>query len=646
MGGPLQVPTAFWQSGDRLAFSPTGAAPWSILDAASARVLESNATASPPGPAPVPILNRGLGPYDNARRWEANAASGDLVVTDNRGGTSLRVPGAQNYNWAVYGDMSWNADGNLFFAMRIDEREVHRIPIVDYSTGIERVTYASYPKNGTPLPVNELYVVDPAKGEARPAKLDTRDAYVWYLGWRPTVSEALVMLMSRDGKRLELFAIAPDGSTRLLAHDERPNSFVAALDFSTENWLWQMIPLGDKDGFLWMSERDGWRHVYHYGYDGKLKTQVTKGAFPVHRIVRIDSAQRQIYVIASADTANPYDRHLYRVALDGTGFTALTAGHGEHNPSFSSSGKYFIDSYSHLTQPRTTELRSSDGRLIKTLGQASSSQLAAIGYRPPEPFKVKAADGVTDLYGVLYKPADFDASKKYPIIDYIYAGPFVNVHQTSYGPAQGMHRISAALAQMGFIVAMLDARGTPGRGKAFQDANYGHIGEIEIPDHIAAIKEAARTRPWMDTTRAGIVGHSWGGYFAIHGMLQGADFFKAGYAGAPGSLMEAASINEPNMGLYENNKAAYDAQMNFNLASRLRGHLKMMHGTSDNMAPFSTTMRMAQALIAANKTFDLLIMPGQGHGPAGDQARYYREDIRRYMTTYLIGPDGPALRED
>jgi dipeptidyl aminopeptidase/acylaminoacyl peptidase len=249
---------------------------------------------------------------------------------------------------------------------------------------------------------------------------------------------------------------------------------------------------------------------------------------------------------------------------------------------------------------------------------------------------VKAVDGTTDLYGVLYRPTDFDSTKRYPIVDYIYAGPFLTVHQTTYAPATAMHRIAASLAQMGFVVAMLDARGTPGRDKAFQDANYGRIGEIEIPDHVSALRELAQSRPYVDTTRAGIVGHSWGGYFALRGMLTAPDFFKVGYAGAPGDLTEAASINEPNMGLLTSNHAGYDAGSNIGRASALRGRLKIMHGTSDMMAPLSTTMRMAQALIEANKTFDLLVMPGQPHGPQDAAGRYYREDVRRFMATHLL----------
>jgi dipeptidyl aminopeptidase/acylaminoacyl peptidase len=492
------------------------------------------------------------------------------------------------------------------------------------------------------LPLTELHVVDPAAGVARPVQLDTRDATLWMLGWRRTVAEAIVMRLSRTGKRLDLFAIEPNGTTRLLALDERPATFVGALDFTTADWAWQVTALPDDSGFLWMSERDGWRHVYHYGYDGVLKTRVTSGAFPVHRVVRVDSARRHIYLIASGDSVGPYDRHVYRVGLDGKGFTALTSVPGQHEPAFSPSSTFFIDSYSSLTQPLTVELRRTDGTLIKRLGQASRAALADAGYTPPVPFRVKAADGTTDLYGVLYRPTDFDSTKRYPIIDYIYGGPFLAVHQTTYmpsGSAGGMHRISAALAQMGFVVAMLDARGTPGRGKAFQDANYGRIGQIEIPDHVAALRVLARSRPYMDTTRAGIVGHSWGGYFALRGMLTAPDFFKVGYAGAPGDLTEAASINEPNMGLLATNQAGYDAGSNIGRASALRGRLKIMHGTSDVMAPLSTTMRMTQAMIEANKTFDLLIMPGQPHGPQAAAGRYYREDVRRFMATHLLRED-------
>src|SRR5829696_1000679 len=447
-----QEPVAKWVAGDRLAFSQSGKAPWTILEAATGRVLESDvkdAAVGGPGPAAgLPLGLASFGPADsgaaaNSGSWTARMADGNVIVSDTAGATRLTLSGAPNYGWSL-APRAWNHDRRFFLAIRRDEREIHKVPIVDYSSALERVTYAPYPKTGTSLPVDELHMVDPAAGAARPVQLDTRDATVWMLGWRPTVTEAIVMRLSRTGKRLDLFAIEPTGATRLLASDERPGSFVGALDFTTENWAWQVTALPDDSGFLWMSERDGWRHVYHYGYDGAVKKKVTTGAFAVHRVLRVASA-RQLYVLASADPARPYDRHVYRVALDGTGFTALTSAPGQHQPAFSSSADVFVDSYSSLTEPSTVELRRADGTLIKRLGQAST----APGYTPPEPFRVKASDGTTDLYGVLYRPADFDAARRYPIIDYIYAGPFIAVHQTTYLPSSAMHRIAASLAQMG-----------------------------------------------------------------------------------------------------------------------------------------------------------------------------------------------------
>jgi dipeptidyl aminopeptidase/acylaminoacyl peptidase len=197
---------------------------------------------------------------------------------------------------------------------------------------------------------------------------------------------------------------------------------------------------------------------------------------------------------------------------------------------------------------------------------------------------------------------------------------------------------AGALAQLGFVVMLLDARGTPGRSKAFQDANYGRVGQTEIPDHVAALKQAAASRPYMDLARAGIYGHSWGGYFALRGMLTAPDFFKAGYAGAPGALEEEAVINEPNLGLPDQNPEGYSAGSNLAVAGNLRGALKLMHGAADVNASLSTTMRMAQALIQSGKRFELLVMPSEGHSPQGPARRYYSEDIWRFFAKELGGP--------
>ena len=275
---------------------------------------------------------------------------------------------------------------------------------------------------------------------------------------------------------------------------------------------------------------------------------------------------------------------------------------------FSPGGRTFLDVHSTVDRPYATDLRRADGSTIARLEVADTASLAALGHRPPEPFTARAADGTTVLHGVIYTPADFDPSRRYPVVDYIYGGAFLSAVQKEYAPTLGMQRIAASLAQMGLVVVMVDARGTPGRDKAFQDATYGRVGQMEIADHVAALRQAAESRPWMDLSRAGIAGHSWGGYFALRGMLTAPEFFRAGYAGAPGDLTELAVINEPHMGMPAENPEGYERGSNLPLAANLAGPLKIMHGTSDVNAPFSTTMRMISAFIAA----------GPALRPAGD----------------------------
>jgi dipeptidyl aminopeptidase/acylaminoacyl peptidase len=567
-----------------------------------------------------------------------------FAVVDGAGRTLLERAGEKDFAWQVP-EKAWSPDGRFLLVWRNDARNVHKIPIVDYSTGLERVELVPYTKTGTQLVRAELHVVEPATGRVTPVPRGEAETYDWLAGWRPGGSEALLLHLSRDGKRLELEALEPaTGKKRLVLREERPETFVAALEFSggtfgPAGWELQVTPLDDGRRFLWMSERDGWRHVYLYDYAGKLERQVTRGAFPVHEVLGVSPGGKDVFVLASAEPNAPYDRIPYRARLGGGPLERLSPEPGTHRVFLSPSGRYFIDGHSSRTQPRAWEVRSTDGRTTLRYAQADVSGLTKLGFAPPEGFTALAADGTTPLHGVLYKPRDFDPRKRYPVIDYIYAGPFLAVVPWSY-LGHGMSHDANAMAQLGFVVVILDARGTPGRSKAFQDANYGRVGQTEIPDHVGALKQAAASRPYMDLSRVGIYGHSWGGYFALRGMLTAPEFFKAGYAGAPGALEEEAIINEPNLGLPSVNPAAYEAGSNVRLAGALRGALKLMHGTSDVNASLSTTMRMAQALIQAGKRFELLIMPGEGHGPQGPAGRYYRDDVRRFFIEKLGGPRG------
>lgn len=625
-GGRVQ---AVWVPGEEAFVYRAEAGPaagrWLRVDATRGTQAPIAQDRLPPRPAPF-----GLERLD--RR------DGALRILRPDGGEAAVLAETAGEGWQVRPE-GWHPRGRWLGAVRTSSEGVHTVPVIDYSGPLERVDPAVYPKSGTPLPRAVVHVVDADSGGMRPAELDARDAYVWIAGWRAEPAELLVIRMSRTGRELELFAVGPrDGRSRLLARDVRPETSVAALDFATGGWASQVTVLPDGSGFLWFSERDGWRHLYRYGWDGGTPRQLTSGAFPVHRVARVDSASGRIHVIASADAARPYDQHLYVLPAGGGAPRPLTREPGVHDVQFSPSGRTFLDVHSSVGRPYATDLRRADGGLVARLETADTAALAALGHRPPEPFRARAADGATEIHGVIYTPPDFDPARRYPVVDYIYAGPWISAVQREYAPTLGMQRIAASLARMGLVVVMVDGRGTPGRSKAFQDATYGRVGEMEIADHVAALRQAAESRPWMDLSRAGIAGHSWGGYFALRGMLTAPEFFRAGYAGAPGDLTESALINEPHMGMPSENPEGYARGSNLPLAAKLAGPLKIMHGTSDVNAPFSTTMRMIGALIAANRPFDLLVIPGGSHNPPDPAGRYYRQDLRRFMATHLLVP--------
>ncbi|HEX7150313.1 MAG TPA: DPP IV N-terminal domain-containing protein [Thermoanaerobaculia bacterium] len=570
------------------------------------------------------------------RRFVAVRQPNGFALTDARGRTVLERRDEEHYAWDLP-EHAWSPDSRWLLVWRNDARGVHKLPVVDYSTALERVTMVPSAKAGTPLVRPELHVIEAATGRSVQVAAAEGEGYEWLAGWRPDGSEALLLRLSRDGKRLDLRAVSPSaGSARLVLREERPESFVAGLDLLEGAWALQVTPLHGNRQFLWMSERDGWRHVYLYDYDGKLATQLTGGAFRVDRVA--GAAGDTLLVLASTDPERPYDHFLHRVPLTGGAMQRLSRDGGLHRVTLSPSGRYYVDGHSTRERPRVWETGSSDGRTRFSFAAADASELAE--WRRaivPEGFTVTAADGAASLHGVLYKPLDFDPAKRYAVVTYIYSGPFTTILPWNFvGTADSRDALS--LAQAGFVVMMLDARGTPGRSKAFHDVIYGRVGQTEIPDHVAALRQVAASRPWMDLTRAGIYGHSWGGYFVLRAMLTAPEVFQAGYAGAPGAFEEDAIVNEPYLGLPATNPAAYAAGDNTAIAANLRGTLRMMHGTSDTSASIATTMRMSDAFIRAGKPFELLVMPGQGHGTRGVARKYYKDDIRLFFLRTLGPP--------
>jgi dipeptidyl aminopeptidase/acylaminoacyl peptidase len=555
-----------------------------------------------------------------------------MEVVDGSGRSVFALEDEEFRKWQLP-DMAWSPGGKVLLAWQIDARQVHRLPVVEYEGALERVRQVPYSKAGTPLEVAELHVVDPRTRAVRRLPVTDDEGYSFLAGWRKGAGEALILHLSRDGKRLDLFGVDPaGGQVRRILREERSETFVGDLGFILGGWARQITPLDD--GFLWMSERDGWRHVYRYDYSGRLVGRVTRGSFPVHEIASVSPDGRSLAVLASANPAAPYDRLPYRVPMRGGRLVPLAADPGVHQLSPSSTGRYFVSGFSALDRPSTWQILAADGAPRRRYEARDASALFAWGYRPPEPFVATAADGRTPIHGVIFKPFDFDSQRQYPVIEYIYGGPFeARVPRTFVGNTDS--RLASSLAQAGFIVVMVDSRGTPGRGKAFQDATYGRIGRIEIPDHVGALRQAASSRPYMDMSRVGIAGYSWGGYFALRGMLTAPEFYGAGYSGSPGELTEEAMVNEPNMDLPSRNPEGYRLGSNIAAAGRLQGALKIMHGTADTSAPLSTTMLMADALVKAGKRFELLLVPGAGHNLPPQQLDYVIRDMGLFFIREL-----------
>jgi dipeptidyl-peptidase-4 len=461
--------------------------------------------------------------------------------------------------------------------------------------------------------------------------------------WSPDSSQLAFVSTSRDHKHETLrIAGAADGAVREVMQE------TAATQYESGQGMvnWRYLPGSNE--FIWYSERSNWGHLYLYDLaTGKLKNQITSGDFVVTELLRVDEKARKLYVLADGreQGRDPYFNHLYRVAFDGTGLTLLTPEDANHEVTFSPSGRFFVDNYSKPDAPPVTILRDAEGKPLATIEKADISKLEAAGWKPPQPITVKARDGVTDLYGLMFKPTNLDPLRKYPIVNHIYPGPQGgSVGGRSFAAARGD---SQALAELGFIVVAIDGMGNPQRSKSFHDAYYGNMGDNTLPDQIAAMRELARRFPWIDIERAGIWGHSGGGYAAADAMFRYPEFFKVGIseAGNHDNREYEDDWGERYEGLLQKTATGnnYDDQANENIARNLKGHLLLAHGTMDDNVPPYNTLLVVNELIKANKDFDLLLLPNRHHG-FGNEPYMVR---RRwdYFVRYLMGAEPPKEYE-
>ena len=573
-------------------------------------------------------------------RWLLTEKNGDLWLRATFDGREQPVleDGEEDYAWSVQGAV-WAPDGVRVAAMKADTRRMRRVPILHWLKQVEEVEYAPYSKAGNPMRRQEIHIVDIAGRSAVPVDVGEEDQILSPIGWLPDGSEYLFLKMFRAYHTLHLVAADPaTGETRVVLEETQP-TFIKGIG-TTPSWRSLARPLSDGERFLWISERDGWDHIYLYGMDGRLIRRLTEGEWPVLGIVHVDEAAGYVYFNGHRDRERPYDTHLYRVPLDGGEVVRLTEGEGQHSATVSPNGAYVVDTHSSTSRPHRTEMRTTSGELVYVVTEADVSALDELGWIPPEEFVVKAADGEADLYGVIFKPHDFDPNARYPVIDYIYNGPFVTWVPKSFTDPRGVGQ--AALAQLGFVVFMVDGRGTTERGKAFQDVVYRNFGRNEIPDHRAAMENAAATRPWMDLDRVGIHGGSWGGYMTVRALVLEPDFYDVGVA-----LNGVYDIHDQNSGAIEpymdrpwENPEGFEYGSSLRLADQLKAKLLLIHGTSDVNATFSATMKLVEALIRAGKPHDLIVVPEQPHWFTGQSAEFTDAARRRYFQEHLLGLTG------
>jgi dipeptidyl-peptidase-4 len=580
----------------------------------------------------------------------------------NYAASGMRIAGAP-YPPALL----WSPDSTRILTQRVDDRGVGQVGLLqsvptDGSVRPKLHSWRMPLPNDTEVPMVEPWVFDVAARTGR--KIDV-PSFPFGVAtpvegkeavWSPDGKSISLITRDRYSKTLTLYAVDPaTGSARTVV-SEKAKTFIEAGGVGRR----PMINLLSNGDVLWFSERDGQGRLYLYGPDGQVKRVLGTGAGQITGIVRLDASR--VWVRANGREAgeNPYLTSLYRIDLKTGATVRLTPENAEHEvaryddyllspsdpmvpagtgTSFSPSGRFFVDTYSTVDTAPVSVLRRSDGRLVATLEHADLSPLdASGGVTLPEAFTATAADGTTTLYGVILRPSNFDPAKRYPVIDQIYPGPQIRRTPNSLTGAVFDPFFSQAMAELGFVVVLVDGRGTPGRGKAFLDQSYGKLfkgGFLE--DHVAAIKELAQTRPWMDVDKVGIYGVSGGGDATARAMFLYPDFFKVGVANAGnhdqrGYLSQwGETYNGPIVG--DN----YTSTSNAAIAKNLTGKLLLMHGDMDSNVSPALTMQVVDALIKANKDFDLLIVPNQGHA-WGDYGTRVTWD---YFVRNLMGATPP-----
>jgi dipeptidyl-peptidase-4 len=546
-------------------------------------------------------------------KWSASIKDYNLYVrnleTDQE--TALTEDGTEE---DAYSDrFYWSPDSAKLVVLRRlkgDDRKVYIIESSPKDQLQPKLDNYSYLKPGDKIPIDKphLFHITDKQHIEIPDELFPNPWEISEIRWSSDSSRFTFLYNQRGHQVLRIISVDAATGRPCAIIDEQSKTFI---DYAGKQYSHY---IDDTNEIIWMSEQDGWNHLYLYDAEtGKVKNQITKGSWVVREVDRVDDEKRQIWFQAGGilPEQDPYYVHFCRVNFDGSGLVVLTSGNGTHDITFSPDRRFFLDSWSRVDQPPVTELRSAeDGKPILELERADWSMLLATGWRPPERFVAKGRDGKTDIYGIIIRPSNFDPGNEYPVIEKIYAGP-----QGAFVPkAFGLQTRERQITELGFIIVQIDGMGTSYRSKAFHNVCWKNLGDAGFPDRIPWIKAAAAKYPYMDLTRVGIYGGSAGGQSALRALLAYGDFYKVAVAdcGCHDNRMDKIWWNELWMGWPIGPE--YAEQSNVTQAHNLKGKLFLTVGELDRNVDPSSTMQVVNALIKADKDFDMLIVPGGGHG--------------------------------
>jgi dipeptidyl-peptidase-4 len=590
---------------------------------------------------------------DNYNLWVKNTASSEKkqLTTDGEKDYGYATDNA-GWKKSTEAIVRWSPDSKKIASFKQDERNVGEMYLVSTNVGHPKLLQWKYPLPGDSVvamierviinvDVPKVIKLQMAPDFHRGTLSDdiSSSGTLDDVDWTADGKELALISTSRDHKHETVrIANAETGAVRTVFEE------TVATQYESGQGAINFKYLPATNEIIWYSERDDYGHLYLYNsLSGKLKNQISKGNIVVTKMLNVDDKKREIIFEATgADKKNPYFKHDFMVKMDGGSLRDLTPETGDHHIVMSPDNSYFINSFSQPDVPQEINVRSTTGKMVTPLQKADISKLLATGWKAPEPFTLKAADGKTDVYGLLFTPSKMEAGKKYPIIDYIYPGPQGgSVGSWSFSPARGDNQ---GLAELGFVIVQIEGTSNPLRSKSYHDMAYGNMAENTLPDQVSGIRQLAAKYNFIDTSHIGIWGHSGGGFATADAMFSYPDFFKVGISesGNHDNRNYEDDWGERYDGLASDaaGREMYRLQANQENAKNLKGHLMLAHGMMDDNVPPSNTMLVVEALEKANKDFDLVIFPNQHHG-YGQYGTYMMRRRWDYFVKYLMGVEGP-----